>query len=457
MKTYYQWLEIEETASEIEIKKAYFKMVRKYPPDKEEEKFKSIREGYELLSNPQTRKEYDQVILLPEDVREIYSRGNEFVNVGDFVNAIRHFEYLVERCPDIDFLKAFLAHAYALNGNTGKAIKILEDLVSRYPEIPGYKTKLGVVYIERGWYKKALGYLEEAIVQDEDNVGAWIGLGMLYRKTNRFEACVRLMERALQKEELKSLENLFYHESICSYLGMEAKGDKVVSYEQQIIGLIHKVKAIGIKEEDESEPLGMMLMNVMQEMMRYKCFAGFDEIILAIEVLIKDHEEVQQMISLLKKGGKEVLLIQMMCGRGEISEEILELLKLALLESHMTGEELQECEMMREMIELRIAENYREHKEEIVFLEQDYPSLYGVKERFFNMLKDTKQRRKFIRGATERAMKMMSKMLMESATMDCEEDEWEMPKELGMSKPFQGRNEPCLCGSGKKYKRCCGK
>ena len=30
------------------------------------------------------------------------------------------------------------------------------------------------------------------------------------------------------------------------------------------------------------------------------------------------------------------------------------------------------------------------------------------------------------------------------------------PSEPAQAAPIPGRNEPCLCGSGKKYKKCCG-
>ncbi|MCJ7692479.1 MAG: SEC-C domain-containing protein, partial [Sedimentisphaerales bacterium] len=30
-------------------------------------------------------------------------------------------------------------------------------------------------------------------------------------------------------------------------------------------------------------------------------------------------------------------------------------------------------------------------------------------------------------------------------------------KQIRLEKPKVGRNEPCSCGSGKKYKKCCGR
>jgi preprotein translocase subunit SecA len=37
-----------------------------------------------------------------------------------------------------------------------------------------------------------------------------------------------------------------------------------------------------------------------------------------------------------------------------------------------------------------------------------------------------------------------------------EEEEHAPPEPVRRAEPKVGRNDPCPCGSGKKYKRCCG-
>src|SRR5204863_2973267 len=66
-KDYYKSLGVERTASEEEIRKAFRKLARQYHPDvaKEkksaEEKFKEINEAYEVLGDPEKRKQYDEL------------------------------------------------------------------------------------------------------------------------------------------------------------------------------------------------------------------------------------------------------------------------------------------------------------------------------------------------------------------------------------------------------------
>lgn len=57
------------------------------------------------------------------------------------------------------------------------------------------------------------------------------------------------------------------------------------------------------------------------------------------------------------------------------------------------------------------------------------------------------------------ARQLDRKRLEEQATRKSDEDEEPLPEtpvEQATTNRVAGRNDPCPCGSGKKYKKCCG-
>ncbi|HEX6711218.1 MAG TPA: J domain-containing protein [Rubrobacter sp.] len=66
MKDPYGLLGVSRGASEEDVRKAYRRLAREYHPDanpgdiKAEDRFKEIQQAYEILSNPNKRREYDE-------------------------------------------------------------------------------------------------------------------------------------------------------------------------------------------------------------------------------------------------------------------------------------------------------------------------------------------------------------------------------------------------------------
>lgn len=61
----YAVLGIERTSDEAAIKRAYFRLVREYPPEREPEKFQELRAAYDQVRTVEARSQTDLFLLQP--------------------------------------------------------------------------------------------------------------------------------------------------------------------------------------------------------------------------------------------------------------------------------------------------------------------------------------------------------------------------------------------------------
>jgi curved DNA-binding protein CbpA len=61
----YEVLGVDRKAGLAEIKRAYFTLVREFPPEDQPEKFEKIRNAYDRLKSPESRAAIDMFLLQP--------------------------------------------------------------------------------------------------------------------------------------------------------------------------------------------------------------------------------------------------------------------------------------------------------------------------------------------------------------------------------------------------------
>lgn len=109
MKNYYKILGVEKNATNEEIKRAYAKMIRKFPPEKHGEKFGEIGESYDLLTNKEKRKKYDEENGFDDVSQELLDSAISYISNKDYKNAINNLKKFIIYNPENVVAKRYLS------------------------------------------------------------------------------------------------------------------------------------------------------------------------------------------------------------------------------------------------------------------------------------------------------------------------------------------------------------
>ena len=144
MKNYYEILELSPNASSEVIEKTYKVLAKKYHPDlqpadkkkESEEHFKLISEAYEVLSNPEKKKEYDQTL---ENERIRNQSQNQRQNRSTSYTASMNQEDILRKEQE-EFLKNHRQQAIRQNIEYAQK-KAYADVYNQTLRDMGYKLK----------------------------------------------------------------------------------------------------------------------------------------------------------------------------------------------------------------------------------------------------------------------------------------------------------------------------
>jgi len=78
-QSHYDILEISKTAAEGDIKKAFYRLLRKYPPERKPQEYQRLREAYDTLSNPVARREYDSMSEFGSEIKSLREQAEELL------------------------------------------------------------------------------------------------------------------------------------------------------------------------------------------------------------------------------------------------------------------------------------------------------------------------------------------------------------------------------------------
>lgn len=462
-KNYYEILGVPEEADKKEIKRAYFKLVRVYSPEKNPEKFQEIREAYEVLM-ADDNKENLKAFEFPDSPFAVYmlERTQELMKVRNYPGAAAVAEEANSAFGETEGFLYYLALAQRLAGNSGKSVKNFEKLVKLFPNKILYRKELASSYMERGYGKKAYAAFEEAYAMGcrEDEFLLLFSICCGERENDRRAEEILLemirKERQSLRDSMLDLIEAFVGLFIINARSGGGNLLEIITGFRKFIG--DAAAYIKEYEKELGETAAAMLMAciieegkivpeaelIIEELRSRIPESSFDKL---LEEVISETQNAafdrDERLSDTMKNGYSAFI-----NAPEIYEDESQLVRFIQMDAML-------C----------ILEEWPENRAEFDVIETDYPDFYKLIQGFKESLE--KGKKDFLRSRFLKDYDRLNANIDGGIYYDkypqrkrgAEEVKWDSLEEGSFIRTGKkiGRNDTCPCGSGKKYKNCCGK
>lgn len=242
--SHYETLRIAPTASPDEVKRAYYRQVREYPPEKAPEQFQKIREAYETLMEPQGRKRYDAMIRHGGEITELLGQAFRFKEAGDNELAVARFKRVLALTPDDDATLNQLGICYCRLKRYDDAVTVYEKLLRGAADVALYWANYGQTFHQQAdslraddfrrppLYQKTRDAYHRAIGLDPTNTEYHVYVAQTYVGERRFNEAAASCERgAAARGDRPDFDALFY---LCEVYLFAGELDQIVATARRI-------------------------------------------------------------------------------------------------------------------------------------------------------------------------------------------------------------------------------
>lgn len=476
----YKVLQLEPEADKQDVKKAYFKLIRQYPPEKEPEKFKEIREAYEYLQNETNFENAQKILILPEKYKIPYNQVLEWIREEKYDKAAELCEYVLN-IQDILEFRILLGRSYILNGNSGKAVKLWEGLHNSHKDNTDYLEQLGDAYAARGWNNKAFQIYYELYEKNIENLPFFeklLDIATQQEKDEQVcEIAVRIFSyyRDLEKhsrEEAEVMSNILF--MISNHMSC-ADEQWLIRYADEMLGIMTEVPMEFKIYENTLFNNYYDLTNIMddEEIAEQKSrrYMGY---------ILKNENS----ISLEHRN--DIINLKAECEEDEITEDVLihDIIKetaslwyaLFTSKKELENEKVKGFRLIHEIMGsgpdeshvydtlLYIVNKLNEIKPSLERIKEKYPIMREALGEHFDEMLDCSNLERLFRKYERKYKRIMGYPADAKLTLEPDSsNDSDFGFDFSDNEPYRrespkiGRNDPCPCGSGKKYKKCCGK
>ena len=433
MKSLYELLEVEKTADQTQIKRGYFNQVRKYPPERFPEEFKALRAAYETLSDEKKRTEYDRIGAMPPIVATGFQEAQKANKLGLHAEASDLYRKILKRDPKLTKVREEYAWSLKAEGKSGKAVEAWETLCKQEPDNLEYAIQLARSYHERSWRKKAIAQYRRVLKIDRKNADCWSEMIHCLVEGDEGDEARKVCREALEAAG----ENCEYIPLYVHAFLLLVKDDRNAAegYVQKILALMRAARTTDKMNVHDA------VWEMLDTILDLQMMVFFPYIQEMADML--SHKD-KKFLDFLEEA-KRIYTLESLTEKG-FSDLLHDLFVTLLWESDSDKDQQQQL-----IIEWIILSEQNSYRPQLARLKKEFPDLYALHKNFFD---DAIRTRNPERMMSDRDKKL-NKLKANNPELEDDEDE-EKLEPLRRTTPKVGRNDPCPCGSGKKYKKCCG-
>ena len=425
-----------------------------------------IRRGERFESRCKKNKEDESKELMlgvPDDpyARKIIGWLQDAMRAQDAKRMVKMAEEAISVCGEAEGFLFYLYRGQNWCGNLGKAIKTMEKLAKRFPDKAYYKKELAISYFDRGYYNKAMTAFRDAYnagVRDNEFLSAY---SINCQSRGEFREGINCLWDLLDQTE-KNLKEYMY-DALNAFTGlimMSSAAKSSTDYEKAIQRFEAFIEESSLYLEEYQEEL----INIVGAILVSQKLQDAPDLnrILKITEKIRRHLSNKETLKIWDEFASYVYLFGM-----EMDERLSDFTKEMCRVMEPDDEDPEFRRFMQLDVKLRLLEKWPDIRKEFDVVREEYPDSYKFVKDYIKLLNNTAD----INRLREKLLKDYNRYAVyyEGIPPYYEEYPQRQPKtgeiqwdsdENGAYRRTNkkiGRNDPCPCGSGKKYKNCCGR
>jgi len=223
-QSHYDTLGVSTDASQDEIKNAFFELVREHPPEQDPDAYQRLREAYDVLSDPVSRREYDTMAQHGDEIEALQEEAEALLSQDPPApqKAIKKLKRATVLGPDISLLRNMLGNAYLMDEQPERALTQFEEAVDLNPDNEAHHLNRGHALRDLGRSREAEEAFRTVWEDDTGNYAAARGVAGALADREQFWEAHEVLDEAIWADDMLNFEDFFcYYDKLYLYLAQD--------------------------------------------------------------------------------------------------------------------------------------------------------------------------------------------------------------------------------------------